>query len=328
MTGRSVGALLILVLSFLAGTIRAQNGDAIDTPTPVATLAVTVVPETTTGPATEPPPAIMISPAAAFLPTAAPDRIVAGLGGGFAAVRLESVVGYLESLVRAEREIFEGFLTFVGSGAVGVPVARLETVTGGVYLMTDLGYLIRSGIVVGIRGYHDIFPDLVARLVEEGTGGESIDESYTVTLKATRILAGVAVERSVTRGSPFRLRLGAYAGPVFLASDLSYSLRMNLPTLGVDPLFRAGRVPYVGTGFAANLDLEAEWDLGRGLGAYAGVGYSLACVKQVQVDREVDLDADGNSDFRKGEVLRDADQQAVRFDLGGFKVGGGIRARF
>ncbi len=253
-------------------------------------------------------------------------RFHVGAGGGYSGVSLAEAERNLEMLIRSEREYFEGFLLFWGSGVEGTPVARMEEVTGGSYLMTEAGYRVTSSVDVGVRFFRHFLPDLTGLYEERGTGGESIRAEHRFTAGLSRLLFGAAVERTFSNGR-FLLRVGAHAGPVFLSSEQTLSFTLGgIPF--VDPFSSTWTVPYSGKALGVDFGLQFEYAVRRGLGAVLEAGYSIANVRRLEAREDTDLDGDGLPDVRKGEPLEDSEGGTIECDLGGVRLGVALRARF
>lgn len=252
-------------------------------------------------------------------------RFFVGIGGGYGGVSLAEAERNLELLVRAEREYFEGMLPLWGSTVVGTPVARLQEVTGGGYVMTEAGWHADRHLDAGIRFYRYLLPDLVGLFSEDASGGESIRADHRFTLGMTKVLAGLQVGRRLSGGRGL-LQVGVHGGPVFFRAD---------STLSVEQTFFAGEtirysqeIPYAGTGWAVDLGLEIEWGFRRGWALVAEAGYSLASVSELKVRRDTPVGPDGES-LPKGTVLvSEIDGNPIGIDLGGLRAGAGLRARF
>jgi hypothetical protein len=268
------------------------------------------------------------SPFAAPAPVAggpAMERLYVGAGGGYSGVSLAEAERNLELLIRAERQNFEDNLLFWGSGVVGTPVARMEEVTGGSFLMTEAGYRFTPRISAGLRFFRYFLPDLTGLYEENGSGGESIRAEHTFTADLTKWLLGVAVERGFS-GGDLVLRVDGAAGAVFLSSDATVQVQQSV--IGEEPVAYTQTIPYSGTGLGMDFGLRVEYAFRSGFGAFAEAGYSIANVPRMKVREETSITGTGET-LPKGTVLmNEVDGEPIECDMGGIRLGAGLRARF
>lgn len=238
-----------------------------------------------------------------------------GVWGGRETVSLADDADLLEGNRAADRE---DWLAAYGGRTVGGGTPVTRGWAGG-WVMDRR---VAGPVAIGLRIGFAVPSEIISTFSAWGAADETATSVERVSASLTTVLAGGSGTWNLPAG--FRLRAGAWAGPVFAAVTRRHSFVFYDPNLDEGEAWST-LATATGSGIGLEAELEAGWSWHGGVEAFVGVGWRRAAVRTLHWAREADLDGDGIPDVARGDVAGDDDGSRPGLRASGALARVGIR---
>jgi hypothetical protein len=186
----------------------------------------------------------------------------------------------------------------------------------GIAAMADLNFALAPFIMAGARvGYVYLMP----------ASGTYLFGTVKETLNGSIIPAEIGLNSNFELpATPISIMAGIYGGYGFGYA----SIKNDYNILGVSA---SSIQPYDGTGFMGELVASVNYKMSTGISINLNGGYRLAKIAQLKQSQDVtytDSLGISHSAGKKGDVLKDSDNNDMPFDFSGFNIGLGLSMGF
>lgn len=242
---------------------------------------------------------------------------------GYATVDLGDVNDYVVDFAKSKSGAFVDYLDFWGS--LGSAKWEVEKATSGFVGSIDLDYQVVPQGGFGVRlGYLNA-GDISMKVTGSGDGGESIDESATISLSAKSVLVGGWFESGEKTGVNYSGYI--YVGPTFYTWEVSDDLDFKDTGLGVSINYDYN-YEATGSSFGAELGGRVGYGINEKTSLFVEGGYRIQAIEKLKITEDVDVDGDGIDDIDKGDVVDDMDGDPLEVVLSGISIKVGMQYLF